>query len=374
MKIIAERGPLVRALSHIQNIVSRRSGQTILSHILIQTTHDTILCSGTDLDIEIVIALTGRIDKAGTVTAPAVTLYEIVRKLPEDAEIVLETKEERGQDKASTSLMVSAGNARFVLGSLDPEDFPKLSNDPPPNEFSLSVTGLRDLLERTRFAMGVDEVRHYLIGVYFHSVAQNDNALLRAVATDGHRLGRMEIDFQGEIPGVIVGRKTILEMLKILEEGNEEVEIGLSEKKIRFKCGHTVVTSKLVDGKFPDYEKVIPQSHQHEFEVDAQSLAKAVERVSTIAEKSRAIKLSLTEEVLTLSATNTDSGSATDRVDVVYQGPEMELGFNPRYLLDILEQFTGHRVRFLFSGNQAAMMIRSSGESRVLYVLMPMRI
>ena len=375
MKIAVDRSPLLRALGHIQNIVSRRPGQTILSHILIRGDQDKILCSGTDLDIEIDITLEAKVDRDGVLTAPAVTLYDIVRKLPDGSEIVLET----GQDSQSEgTTVVTAGNARFVLCSLDPEAFPKLSRDPLPHEFQLSVANLRDLLERTRFAMGVDEVRFYLIGVYLHTVSEKKKSTLRAVATDGHRLGRMEIDFDGHdpIPGVIVGRKTILEMLKIIEEGQGQIDIGLSEKKIRFTCGHTVVTSKLVDGKFPNYEKVIPKTHQYEFEVDAQNFAKSVERVSAISDKTRAIKLSLSEDSLVLSATGAESGSSgTDKVDnVAYKGSEFELGFNPRYLLDILEQFTGHKVRFLFSDTQSATMIQSSGEPRAVYVLMPMRV
>jgi DNA polymerase-3 subunit beta len=234
------------------------------------------------------------------------------------------------------------------------------------------------MIDRTRFAISTEETRYYLNGIYLHAVHQDGGSVLRAVATDGHRLARVELalpDGAAEMPGVIVPRKTVGELRKLIEETEGDVEIALSETKIRFRAGDVVLISKLIDGTFPDYERVIPLGNDKILEVDRKSFTAAVDRVSTIStEKSRSVKLGLKSGNLTLSANSPDAGSATEELEVSYSADDMEIGFNSRYLLDIAQQIEGESAQFALADAGSPTVIRDGADASALYVLMPMRV
>lgn len=370
MKLTIERTALLSSLSHVQSVVERRNTIPILSHVQIEASGDTVKFRATDLELSVVEEAAAMIEQPGMATAPAHTLYDIVRKLPDGADAELQLDQERRR------LTLVAGRSRFALACLPNEDFPTIESEELPHQFFVPAGTLKTLLERTRFAISTEETRYYLNGIYLH--AAEGGKRLRAVATDGHRLARFEIEApQGseQLPGVIVPRKAVGEVHRLLGEAGGDVMVSVGESRIRFKIGQTVLTSKLIDGSFPDYERVIPTANERHLEVDAKVFSAAVDRVSTIStEKSRAVKLSLEEERLTLSANSPESGSATEEVVVNYAAPAMEIGFNSRYLLEITGQIDGETAAFELADAASPTLIHDPGDPSALYVLMPMRV
>ena len=376
MNIIIERAALLRSLGHVQSVVERRNTIPILSNVLLKASDGELSLAATDMALEIVETVPASVGRAGGTTAPAHTLYDIVRKLPDGSQVELDI----GGD--GTILTLRAGRSQFKLSCLPIEDFPQLSGGDLPHRFDLTASDLRALVDRTRFAISTEETRYYLNGIYLHAAkAKTGGAelpVLRAVATDGHRLARVEMplpDGAAGIPGVIVPRKTVNEIRKLIDEAADRIELSLSDNKIRFAFDSVVVTSKLIDGTFPDYERVIPVGNDKTMEVDAKLFAAAVDRVATIStEKSRAVKLSLTRGTLTLSATSPEAGSATEELEVDYQEGPLEIGFNSRYLLDITQQIEGEGARFSLADAASPTIIRDVADGAALYVLMPMRV
>ncbi|MEQ9814476.1 MAG: DNA polymerase III subunit beta [Azospirillaceae bacterium] len=372
MKLIIERAQLLKSLGHVQSVVERRTTIPILSNVLIRVESGTLSLTATDMDLEIVESIPVDVVATGATTAPAHMLYDIVRKLPDGSQV------EIVHDTGASTLTLRAGRSRFQLGCLPVEDYPSVGSGDLPVSFTLSAGDLSGLIDRTRFAISTEETRYYLNGIYFHAAKEEETPMLRAVATDGHRLARMEMPLPtgaDAMPGVIVPRKTVTELRKLVDEIDGDVTVSLSDAKIRFEAGKVVLTSKLIDGTFPDYERVIPAGNDKVMEVDAKTFADAVDRVSTIAtEKSRAVKLSLTEGNLTLSATSAEQGSATEEVEVAYSAEPMEIGFNARYLLDITQQIEGDGARFVLADAASPTIIRDVADSSAIYVLMPMRV
>jgi DNA polymerase-3 subunit beta len=372
MKLTIERAALLRALGHVQSVVERRNTIPILSNVLLRAEGSKLALSATDMDLEMVSALAAQGAKAGATTVPAHTLYDIIRKLREGAQIELETTGEKGL------MTLRSGRSTFTLSCLPPEDYPLMAGGELAHNFLLSAADLKRLIDRTRFAISTEETRYYLNGIYLHAAKSDKVNMLRAVATDGHRLARMEIPLPegaSGMPGVIVPRKTVTELRKLLDEMDQDVSVALSDTKIRFTFADTVLTSKLIDGTFPDYDRVIPVSNDRILEVDCKLFAEAVDRVSTIStEKSRAVKLAIERGSLTLSATSPENGTAIEELEVRYNAPPLEIGFNSRYLLDITEQIEGEGARFAMADAASPTVVRDSADDSALYVLMPMRV
>jgi DNA polymerase-3 subunit beta len=249
-----------------------------------------------------------------------------------------------------------------------------------PHHFSLPAATLRGLIDRTRFAISTEETRYYLNGIFLHVKEVDGTRMLRAVATDGHRLARVEEPLPegaGSMPGVIVPRKTVAELRKLLDEMTGEIEVALSETRIQFKLGTVQLTSKLIDGTFPEYERVIPRDNDKTLRVGKSDFATAVARVAAIStERSRPVKLSLARDLLVLSASSPDQGTATEELDsdhVKYEAGPLEIGFQARYLNDITDQIDGE-VEFRFSDGAAPTIVQDAGDASALYVLMPMRV
>lgn len=372
MKFSIERAALLKSLGHVQSVVERRNTIPILSNVKLEATNGSLSLNATDMDLDIVERVAANASDTGAITAPAHTLYEIVRKLPEGSDVEFDTSDGGGQ------MTLRAGRSRFTLSCLPIEDFPVLDEGELPHSFSLSAEDMRTLIDRTRFAISTEETRYYLNGIYIHAAQREGTDVLRAVATDGHRLASVEVplpDGAKGMPGVIVPRKTVTELRKLIDESSEDITVSLSETKIRFSFDEAVLTSKLIDGTFPDYERVIPTGNDKDMEVERKVFADAVDRVSAIStEKSRAVKLSLSKGTLVLSASSPDAGSATEELEVSYDGGELEVGFNSRYLLDITQQIEGDQAHFVLADAASPTIVREVGDSSALYVLMPMRV
>jgi DNA polymerase-3 subunit beta len=376
MKLTIERAALLRALGHVQSVVERRTTIPILSNVLLRAEGGQLALSATDMDLEIVERVPAAVTGDGVTTAPAHTLYDIVRKLREGAQVELETLGGRNE------MALRSGRSTFTLACLPPEDYPVMAAGDLPHHFVLSAGELRALIDRTRFAISTEETRYYLNGIYLHATKSNEVPVVRAVATDGHRLARVEMtapEGAAGMPGIIIPRKAVLELRKLVEEGDEEVQIGLGETKVRCAVGAAALTSKLIDGTFPDYDRVIPAGNDKMLEVECKSFAEAVDRVSTIStERSRAVKLAIEQSNLVVSATSPENGSAVEELEVRYQSTPLEIGFNSRYLLDITDQIAGEYMQFQMADAGSPTILRDSAPEAngmsALYVLMPMRV
>jgi len=370
MKITIERASLLKSLGHVQSVVERRNTIPILSNVKLSAKNGRLDLDATDMDLDIVAGVEADVAQDGATTAPAHTLYEFVRRLPDGAQVELEA--------ADGTLSLRSGRANGSLACLPTEDFPVMASGDPSHTFELPASDLKALIDHTRFAISTEETRYYLNGVYLHAAERDGSAVLRAVATDGHRLALSEgplPDGAAGMPGVIVPRKTVAELRKLIEDVTGNVSVALSESKIRFSFDDAVLTSKLIDGTFPDYQRVIPEGNDKVLETDCAGFVKAVELVSSItSEKSRAIKLSIDQSTMTLSASSTEQGSATYELEVAYGGEALEIGFNARYLLDIAQQIEGGSLRFTFADAASPTIIQDIDDPAALYVLMPMRV
>jgi DNA polymerase-3 subunit beta len=368
MKLVVERATLLKALGHVQSVVERRNTIPILSNVLLSADGNSCKLMATDLDLQIVEDVPATVEIGGATTVSAHTLFDIVRKLPDGAQVTLEA--------ASGKVAVTAGRARFSLQTLPREDFPVIGESDLPVSFTLPAETLVTLIDKTRFAISTEETRYYLNGIFFHAPA--GAGTLRAVATDGHRLARVEIPLPegaAGMPDIIIPRKCVAEVRKLLDERGGEVGITLSQSKIRFAIGQAVLTSKLIDGTFPDYSRVIPTANDKLLKIDPATLAEGVDRVTAIAsEKTRAVKLSLDRDRVTLSVTSPENGTASEDVPADYSAAGFDVGFNSRYLLDILSQVEGDLVEVHMADAAAPTLIRESEGSEALYVLMPMRV
>jgi DNA polymerase-3 subunit beta len=370
-KIKIDRSSLLKALSHVQSVVERRGTIPILANVKLSAAEGQLELSATDMDIAVEDRVNATIETQGAVTVPAHTFYDIVRKLPDGSEVELR------KDADSGKLTLRCGSSRFSLATLPVEDFPAMAEGDLSHHFTLSAVDCVALLEKTRFAVSTEETRYYLNGVYLHSTEINGIKVMRAVATDGHRLARIEIPMPegaAGMPGIIIPRKTLGELRKLVEDA-ATIEISLSATKIRFRAGDATLMSKLIDGTFPDYERVIPQGNDRILEVDTKALTTAVDRVSVISsEKSRGIKVALQHGRLTLSASSAEQGTANEELDVTYAAEPMETGFNSRYLLDMMAQIEGDVVQFVLADATAPALVRDPADVGAVYVIMPMRV
>ncbi|HEX3699727.1 MAG TPA: DNA polymerase III subunit beta [Phenylobacterium sp.] len=372
MKLTIERAALLRALGHVQSAVERRNTIPILSNVLLSAERERLTFSATDLDMEIVDEAAGQVDQPGQITAPAHTLYEIVRKLPEGSDVSLAFT---GEDPRLT---VQAGRSRFNLPVLPAGDFPVMSSDGQSGAFSLDVNDLIRLIDKTRFAISAEETRYYLNGMYLHTVMEDGSAKLRAVATDGSRLALAEMpapEGAAGLPGIIVPRKTVGEARRLLEDAGESVELQISPQKVRFGFTGAALTSKVIDGNFPDYNRVIPKDNTRSVSVDAKLFAQAVDRVATIsAEKSRSVRLAFEAGKVVLTVRNMEAGQAVEELELDYDGDAFELSFNARFLMDITDQISGETAELRFGGPNDPALVLDPADGLVQYILMPLRV
>ena len=370
MKATIERATLLRSLGHVHSVVERRNTIPILSNVLIEAREDgTLRLMATDLDLQINDTVEAQVQQPGATTVSAHTLFEIARKLPEGSQVEIAA--------ADGKMQVNAGRARFNLATLPRDDFPVIAEGELPTKFELPAATLRQIIDKTRFAISTEETRYYLNGIFFH-VSDEAQPVLKAAATDGHRLARVTVPRPAGaegMPDVIIPRKCVAELRKLLDELDGSVQVSLSESKVRFGLGTAILTSKLIDGTFPDYSRVIPTANDKLLRIDPRSFEEGVDRVATIAsEKTRAVKMTLERDKVTLSVTSPENGTAAEEVAGDYAAEGLEIGFNARYLLDILGQIEGDAVEMHLADPAAPTLLRENDKAPALYVLMPMRV
>jgi DNA polymerase-3 subunit beta len=297
MDVVVKRGAFLKCLQNVQGIVEKRNTIPILANILLDSKEDRLCIKATDLDIEIVLSVPATVNTRGTTTVLATTMIDIIRKLPE-GDVFLVQKDD--------TIVITCKNSKFSLKTLSASDFPVMATDTFSHEFSMDPKVLYRLLDKSRFAMSTEETRYYLNGVFFHTVQQGDDVVLRAVSTDGHRLARVEAPAPKDLanaPRVIIPRKTVGELHKFLDKNEEEhIHIHISSTKIQFSSDHFTLKSKVVDGTFPDYQSVIPAKNTNHLRVSPMEFLHAVDRAATVAaEKTRAVKLSLDTDSLEIS-------------------------------------------------------------------------
>ena len=374
MKFSIDKSALLSALQHVHSVVERRNTIPILSNVLIEAKEDGVYLTATDMDIAVIEKIDlekSEVMQLGTTTTSAQMLYDIVRKLPENIKVeLLSEKNDR--------LGIKASSSSFALNCLPAEDFPSISQEEFKYSFSTDANDLIRLIDKTSFAMSLEETRYYLNGIYLHAVNDSEGDKLRTVSTDGHRLSRVDMNMPegaNEIPGVIIPRKTIMEIRKLLEDHSDSINLSLSENKIKLSFSNVILTSKLLDGTFPDYSRVIPEQNDKTITISNQLLSEAVDRVSTVStDKTRAIKVNINKNNLVVSATNPDKGSASESLEVIYDGEEVEIGFNSKYVLDVARQIKGNEIIIKLSDSVSPTLVYDKDDKGVLFVLMPMRV
>jgi DNA polymerase-3 subunit beta len=372
MKFSIERAALLKAVAQAQSVVERRNTIPILANVLMEAEGDQVSFRATDLDIEVVDQAPAKVERAGATTVNAVTFHEIVRKLPDGALVTIT------DDGASGRMSVEAGRSNFSLATLPKEDFPIMASSEYEANFAAPAPVLRRLFDKSKFAISTEETRYYLNGVFMHVADTGGRQVLRCVATDGHRLARIDADLPEGVenmPGVIVPRKTVGELRKLLDDDEAQIAVSVSETKVRFATPGITLTSKVIDGTFPDYSRVIPAGNTRRMEVDASDFAQAVDRVATVSsERSRAVKLAIDDDRLVLSVNAPDSGAAEEELGVAYQDERLEIGFNAKYLLEIASQVDRENAVFLFNSAGDPTLMREGNDETAVYVVMPMRV
>jgi DNA polymerase-3 subunit beta len=367
MKLTIDRMSLLRPLGHVQSVVERRNTIPILANVVLEAKNGALSMTATDMDMDIATEVGCSVVSDGTTTVSAHLLYDIARKLPDGSEVELAV--------ADGHATITAGRSNFRLPTLPVEDFPAINSTDSSVSFTVTAADMRDLIDATRFAISTEETRYYLNGIYLHKTDEGD---LCAVATDGHRLALTRQSLPAgaaAMPSIILPRKAVTELRKLLDDFDGDVTVALSDTRAEFTFGTVRLKSKLIDGTFPDYTRVIPQGNDRVMRVDAAAFSAAVDRVSTISsEKSRSVKLRLQPGMLNLSASSTDASSAVEELEVEYDGPEMEIGFNARYLLDIAGQVNNEMVEFALADQGSPSLVRAPGDEATLFVLMPMRV
>ena len=366
---------LLKALSHIHGIVEVRHTLPILSNIILKAKDNELTLSSTNLDIYCADKIKANVSIAGEISVSAVTFFEIVKRLPSGSEVVMTMEE------GENEIILKCGRSKFNLSTLKTDDFPIISDNDLSTNFVLSADELIRIIDKTKFAVSNEETRYYLNGIFFHKADRNSIQFLRAVATDGHRLAQYDIPLpQGaeEITGIIIPKKTIFELRKVLDDANGDVSISLNENKIKFTFNDLKIISKVIDGTFPDYTKVIPQNNNKNFKTNNNELKNAIDRVSAVAaneeSKSKAIKLSLDDNKLNLSVESQSKGSANEIIDISYDGDKVDIGFNSKYIIDICNEVDGEEVNISLLDSVSPAIILDKTDENLFFVLMPMRI
>ena len=366
---------LLKALSHIHGIVEVRHTLPILSNIILEAKEDKLILSSTNLDIYCSDKIKAEVLQSGEVSVSAVTFFEIIKRLPSGSEVLMIMEEGENEIK------LTCGRSKFNLSTLKTDDFPIISDSDLSTNFVLSADELIRIIDKTKFAVSNEETRYYLNGIFLHKAERNSIQFLRAVATDGHRLAQYDIPLpQGaeDITGIIIPKKTIYELRKVLDDANGDVSVSLNENKIKFSFNDLKVVSKVIDGTFPDYTKVIPQKNDKNFKTNNSDLKNAIDRVSAVAaneeSKSKAIKFCIENNSLSLSVESQSKGSANEMIDVNYSGDKVDIGFNSKYIIDICNEVDGDEISISLSDSISPAIILDKTDENLFFVLMPMRI
>ncbi len=371
MKFIVSKPVIYKTLSHLQSIVNKKNTLPILSNILIEAENNLLSLSSTDMDISIKETITCNVLDQGSTTLNAQIMFDIIKKLPDTSEVEFISND-------SKILTIRSNVSKFSLSCLPKDEFPIIETDSKGKKLKVKSQTIFNLIDKTKFAISNEETRYFLNGLYFKIVSKENSSILTFVGTDGHRLATSSFvsdEDIGEIPGVIIPKKTINELSKLLSENSDDIEINISTNKIIFYIDNLILISKLIDGNFPDYQRVIPSGNNNFLMVNRLNLLSAVDRVSTIAnEKSPSVKFKILKNLINLSTVNNENSTATEDISIIYEGNEIEIGFNSRYIMDILDNLEGEEIRISFNDSSTPIIAQEKSNSDVTYVLMPMRV
>ena len=371
MKISIEKNSIFKTLSHVQSIVEKKNAIPVLSNILIEAKNNILTLSATDMDVSITETVNCNVIDPGSVTVSAHTLYDIIRKIPEGNEIEFISNDGK-------RFSIRSGKSKFSLACLPKEDFPIIEVNQLKSELIIDAQVLLNLIDKTKFAISNEETRYFLNGIYFHKKKIENKDFLSLVATDGHRLAKIEYAYVNDLenlPGVIIPKKTINELCKLLSDCNNSVKINLDPNKIIFYIDKIVLISKLIDGNFPDYERVIPKNNDNVLTIKRNIFCEAIDRVSTIIDdKSPSIKFKLLENLMNMSSIDSESGSATEDIETKYNGPQIDIGFNSKYILEMINHLDDEEVVLQFNDSSSPVIATETSNPDLIYVLMPMRV
>ncbi len=371
MKFQVSKTKIYKSISHLQGIVDKKNSLPILSNILIEAKNSNLILSSTDMDISIVEKISCNVLEEGSTTINSQILYDIIRKIDNNSEIEIISNNGK-------LLTLRASGSRFSLACLPKEDFPIIDQNNEGQSIKINSKVLLKLIEKTKFAISNEETRYFLNGLYFNIHKEDNITTLTLVGTDGHRLAKFSHELDQEVnqlSGVIIPKKTIYELSKLLSDLDQDLDIIISPNKVIFYIDNLIFTSKLIDGSFPDYKRVIPSDNKFILEVNREKLLSAVDRVSTIAnEKSPVIKFKLLDDIVNLNTVNNENSTATEDLDVTYKGEEFEIGFNSRYIMDILNNLEDEIIFINFKDNSSPIIAKENSNSNLTYVLMPMRV
>lgn len=366
MQLQIEKEKLLPPVGMVAGVVERRQTLPILSYLLIRARSGEITMTGTDLEVEVIAASEGVVEDEGEVTVPARKLFDIARALPGGAHIKI--------GKQGNKVVLSAGRSRFSLSTLPVDDFPKVEAGAVDRRFAIPAGKLRRLLESAAFCMAQQDVRYYLNGLY----VEIDEGIIRTVATDGHRMAVVEENHDVALPErteVIIPRKAVQEVLRLLPDSEESIEIGIGGNHIRVQAPGIIFTSKLIDGKFPDYTKVIPAAQTKILTLDREAFRESLSRVAILAnEKYRGVRLNVEQGRLGISAHNPEQEEATEEVETEYQGASLEIGFNVSYLIEAVGAIEGKEIVLGLNDPSSSCVIRAPSDQSVQYIIMPMRL
>ena len=371
MKFQISRQRIFKSLSHLQSIVDKKNSLPVLSNILIEASNNDLVLSSTDMDISIIDKLNCKVLEEGSTTINSQLFYDIVRKLDEDCEVEIISNDGK-------LLTLRASGSRFSLKCLPKEDFPIIDKNRDGTNIKINSKILFKLIEKTKFAISNEETRYFLNGLYFNIQNEDDKSSLTLVGTDGHRLAKFSHKINNNINsviGVIIPKKTINELSKLLSDIDDDIDMTISSSKIIFYIGDIVFISKLIDGTFPDYKRVIPTDNKNILEVNRQNLLSAVDRVSTVADdKSPVIKFKLLKDIVNLNTINNDNSAATEDLNLNYNGDEFEIGFNSKYIMDIVNNLEDEIITLNLKDGSSPIIAKEKSNSNLVYVLMPMRV
>jgi len=371
MKFKIDRSIFFRTLSHLQGIVDKKNSLPILSNILIEAIDNKLILSSTDMDISIIEKIDCNVLESGATTINSQILYDIVRKIDENKEIEIISNDGK-------LLTLRADGSRFSLACLPKEDFPIIDQDNSGINIKINSKIFFKLIDKTKFAISNEETRYFLNGLYFNITKEKDNSIVTLVGTDGHRLAKFSHNIEeniDQVSGVIIPKKTIYELSKLLSETDQDVLISISSNKIVFTFDNIIFFSKLIDGSFPDYNRVIPKENTNILKINRSILLSAVDRVSTIAnEKAPVIKFKLFKDILNLNTINNESSTASEDLKINYDGDEIEIGFNSKYIMDIVNNLEDDEISLNLKDNSSPIIALENSNTKLVYVLMPMRV
>tara|TARA_Y100001970_G_scaffold277768_1_gene382481 strand:+ start:1965 stop:3080 length:1116 start_codon:yes stop_codon:yes gene_type:complete len=371
MQFQIKRDTLIKSLSIAHNIIERKNTIPILSNVLLEIKKNVLNIVATDMDMVFRDEISDiKIDQEGSTTTSATVLYDLLRKLPTNLDVSFNLQSEN-------KLNIKAKNSKFNLLCLPKDDFPNFADTFETNPINLNGKDFLSLLNKTKISMSNDETRHYLNGIFIHPTASNKSSYLTGVATDTHRLSSssMAIKEEGNFKPFILPKKTIFQLCNLLQESNEDVSLYIGETKIQFKIGNSVLVSKVIDGKFPDYEKVVPKNNKKILKVNAKDFINSIERVITVSiDRKEGVKVTLEKENIQLFVTSSSSGEGNEILPASFNSENLTISFNARYLLDIASEVEDENLIMNLNDETSPVLIQDISDRQSYYVIMPMKI